>query len=442
MAQTAIDEKIKLHAEFGRSDAIGPMTNLVGKRDFMEEWIAPQSFSSPKVKPVGISCLPPQVDWQKRWHLAAAESSMDAYISIRFGDLWQKAHEGELSRWMNKPHSAIALILMLDTFTKNIAREKTREASMRIPAMRKQVESFKQRERTALLEAFARADKIGLIGLEKLNETGPWALQAKRRAKNSFITKWYFKWFRKVIQSRYLRAIQEELIKKSEAEALYDATRPSNNNMWKPDESVAVRLCKQAMEAYAYPYRDEKLGLADPWEMRPIERAAMALPLLHTMNVYDLEACSAYYHRLHFHVVGEGGASKHPHAEMLGKLGGLATANLVALRNHGSFFMKTMAMYNTSSAFLMNNKIFVEPKEEKEEKEENQPAPPISWWNVKAQVDEHEMQRERRKYKMGCPNGEYSKQDRAALKICIGDDLSFKDSTAGKRLYGGVGAKK
>ena len=107
---------------------------------------------------------------------------------------------------------------------------------------------------------------------------------------------------------------------------------------------------------------------------------------------------------------------------MLGKLMSLASDNLVALKNYGSFFMKTMAMHNTAAAFLMNNSIFVEPKQDDGDE---------------AKVDDkHELERLRRKFKMECPNGEYSKQDRAALKSCIGDDLTFKDSDAGKRLYG------
>ena len=160
----------------------------------------------------------------------------------------------------------------------------------------------------------------------------------------------------------------------------------------------------------------------------------MALPLLQAMNIYDLEMSVAYYRRLYFQVVGADVSQKHPHAEMLGKFASLASDNLVALKNYGSFFMKTMAMNNTAAAFLMNNSIFVEPKKEE------QPVDKATC--EQGQLDEEvSKERRRRKYKMGCPNGEYSKQDKAALKICVGDDISFKDTTAGKRLYAQPGKK-
>jgi uncharacterized protein (DUF924 family) len=57
---------------------------------------------------------------------AEAERQRDAEISRRFGDLFQRAERGELASWADSPRRRLALVLLLDQFSRNIHRGSAR----------------------------------------------------------------------------------------------------------------------------------------------------------------------------------------------------------------------------------------------------------------------------------------------------------------------------
>lgn len=58
----------------------------------------------------------PRDEWFRK------DAAFDAGIAARFGPLVERALAGELSAWQTPPDSALALILLLDQFTRNIFR--------------------------------------------------------------------------------------------------------------------------------------------------------------------------------------------------------------------------------------------------------------------------------------------------------------------------------
>ncbi len=54
------------------------------------------------------------------WWAGGAE--VDREIRERFGSDWQRAKAGELDSWLNAPRSALALIILLDQFSRNLGR--------------------------------------------------------------------------------------------------------------------------------------------------------------------------------------------------------------------------------------------------------------------------------------------------------------------------------
>lgn len=59
--------------------------------------------------------------WYKR------DDAFDASIKLRFLSLWQKAAAGELASWEETDHGALALVIVLDQFPRNMFRG-TRQA--------------------------------------------------------------------------------------------------------------------------------------------------------------------------------------------------------------------------------------------------------------------------------------------------------------------------
>ncbi|MCW2308614.1 DUF924 family protein [Rhodobium gokarnense] len=51
------------------------------------------------------------------------DAGFDVEIRERFGALMAHAADGSLDRWTEKPHSALALILLLDQFPRNVYRD-------------------------------------------------------------------------------------------------------------------------------------------------------------------------------------------------------------------------------------------------------------------------------------------------------------------------------
>ncbi len=61
---------------------------------------------------------------QKRWFVA--DAAFDREIAERFGRLVEDAAAGRLAAWEEQPRGALALLLLLDQFTRNIHRESGR----------------------------------------------------------------------------------------------------------------------------------------------------------------------------------------------------------------------------------------------------------------------------------------------------------------------------
>ena len=60
--------------------------------------------------------------WQKWFFLASPE--LDRIISERFGQLLERALKGELDGWKSSPHGTLALIILIDQFSRNVYRGK------------------------------------------------------------------------------------------------------------------------------------------------------------------------------------------------------------------------------------------------------------------------------------------------------------------------------
>ena len=56
----------------------------------------------------------------KKWWMK--DSEFDAEISRQFGGLYEQACKGELDHWAESPDGALALILLLDQFSRNLHR--------------------------------------------------------------------------------------------------------------------------------------------------------------------------------------------------------------------------------------------------------------------------------------------------------------------------------
>jgi uncharacterized protein (DUF924 family) len=62
----------------------------------------------------------PREEWFRK------DAAFDRRIAERFGPLVERALAGELAGWQESPDSALALILLLDQFTRNIFRDSPR----------------------------------------------------------------------------------------------------------------------------------------------------------------------------------------------------------------------------------------------------------------------------------------------------------------------------
>jgi uncharacterized protein (DUF924 family) len=61
---------------------------------------------------------------RKQWFVK--DAAFDATIAARFGATIEAALAGELEHWANAPESALALIVVLDQFTRNVFRDTPR----------------------------------------------------------------------------------------------------------------------------------------------------------------------------------------------------------------------------------------------------------------------------------------------------------------------------
>jgi uncharacterized protein (DUF924 family) len=56
----------------------------------------------------------------ERWY--ATDEALDAEIRQRFEDLWRRAGDGECDHWLLTPQGALALLIVLDQFPRNMFR--------------------------------------------------------------------------------------------------------------------------------------------------------------------------------------------------------------------------------------------------------------------------------------------------------------------------------
>jgi uncharacterized protein (DUF924 family) len=68
----------------------------------------------------GLALGWPSDDLNRRWFLGGA--ALDAEISSRFGPAVQRAMQGELTDWEAPLHSRLALVILLDQFSRNVFR--------------------------------------------------------------------------------------------------------------------------------------------------------------------------------------------------------------------------------------------------------------------------------------------------------------------------------
>ena len=66
---------------------------------------------------------PNDIPYEKSSMWFANGKDYDDFIREQFGDLFQQACEGELNHWEQAPKSLLALILLLDQFSRHIYRE-------------------------------------------------------------------------------------------------------------------------------------------------------------------------------------------------------------------------------------------------------------------------------------------------------------------------------
>jgi uncharacterized protein (DUF924 family) len=63
---------------------------------------------------------PPEQHYQKRWFTGGEET--DRQIAERFSELHRRAVEGELNAWLEHPQGRLALIVLVDQFSRNLYR--------------------------------------------------------------------------------------------------------------------------------------------------------------------------------------------------------------------------------------------------------------------------------------------------------------------------------
>ena len=68
----------------------------------------------------GLALGWPSEDLNRRWFLGGA--ALDAEINSRFGTAVQEAMQGELTDWEAPLHSRLALVILLDQFSRNVFR--------------------------------------------------------------------------------------------------------------------------------------------------------------------------------------------------------------------------------------------------------------------------------------------------------------------------------
>jgi uncharacterized protein (DUF924 family) len=68
----------------------------------------------------------------ERWY--KRDTAFDATIRSRFRELWEKAAAGELASWETSDDGALALVIVLDQFPRNMFRDDARTYCSDVPA--------------------------------------------------------------------------------------------------------------------------------------------------------------------------------------------------------------------------------------------------------------------------------------------------------------------
>ena len=68
----------------------------------------------------GVALGWPSTDLSKRWFLGGA--LLDTEVRARFGQAVEQALQGGLTDWEETPHSRLALVILLDQFSRNVFR--------------------------------------------------------------------------------------------------------------------------------------------------------------------------------------------------------------------------------------------------------------------------------------------------------------------------------
>ena len=86
-------------------------------------------------------------DHEARWF--ERDDAFDAVVRARFGTLHQRAAGGELDTWMALPEGWMALLLVLDQFSRNLYRGDPRAFACDARAQRIALEGIAQRDQGA-----------------------------------------------------------------------------------------------------------------------------------------------------------------------------------------------------------------------------------------------------------------------------------------------------
>lgn len=86
-----------------------------------QEWDDVIDFWFPEGRDLGIDAQTHQAHWL--WRM---QGGADAEIVARFSDLTHRAAQGGLDHWAQEPHGRLALIILLDQFSRSVWRDDAR----------------------------------------------------------------------------------------------------------------------------------------------------------------------------------------------------------------------------------------------------------------------------------------------------------------------------
>lgn len=128
-------------------------------------------------------------DKSRRWYRGGPE--FDAFLATRYGSLVEQALSGELAAWEGDPLETMALVLLLDQFTRNVFRDTPRmyagdaraqAVSLRLLGDETKLDRLPYTYRSFLCMPLMHAEDLGLQErsvreFERLLETAPLALR-------------------------------------------------------------------------------------------------------------------------------------------------------------------------------------------------------------------------------------------------------------------------